>query len=295
MSDNQASSSNYLIPVVLIVLAVITSVLFSQLYLQDGADSEVDAVSEKRSEKPGEEPTVATAEQPQSDDSSPDSPDNPDQSASEAEPVAETGSEPDQPVIAEQEQEQEQQEQIQQEQVQQEQQAEKSGIPAIADLTLLAPANDALCDGQNPWGEGDRALSESAGAPGCYGLRFELAKPATVLLLKLSEGAAPRSLLAENCRPFGFSSARFEQEQVQRLPRGMNAQPGVFRVGPTPTSTRFVLVAALQPRDQLADLETGVANLCGQSATLTNAQIQNQLDALAQLEDVSVKEVQGKL
>jgi hypothetical protein len=290
VSDNQASSSNYLIPVVLIVLAVITSILFSQLYLQDGADSEVDAVSEKRSEKPGEEPTVATAEQPQSDDSSPNSPDNPDQSASEAELVAETGSEPDQPVIAEQEQEQEQ---VQQEQ--QEQQAEKSGIPAIADLTLLAPANDALCDGQNPWGEGDRALSESAGTPGCYGLRFELAKPATVLLLKLSEGAAPRSLLAESCRPFGFSSARFEQEQVQRLPRGMNAQPGVFRVGPTPARTRFVLVAALQPQDQLTDLETGVANLCGQSATLTNAQVQTQLDALGQLEDVSVKEVQGKL
>lgn len=282
MSNNQASPSNYLIPVVLIVLAVITSVLFSQLYLQDEADPEVDAVSEKRSEKLIEESTVATAEQPQSEDSSPD---NPDQSASDAEPVAETEPEPDQPVIAEQEQK-EQQEQ---------QQPDKSGVSAIADLTLLAPANDALCDGQSPWGEGDRALSESAEAPGCYGLRFELAKPATVLLLKLSEGAAPRSLLAESCRPFGFNSARFEQEQVQRLPRGMNAQPGVFRVGPTPARTRFVLVAALQPQDQLTDLETGVANLCGQSATLTNAQVQTQLDALAQLEDVSVKEVQGKL
>lgn len=295
MSDNQASSSNYLVPVVLIVLALITSVLFSQIFLQNGAGSDADAVSETRSE----ESAVATTAEPQSEGGASDSPGSAEQPASGA---GDTGSGLDQPVIAEQEQQEQQELAPEQKQEQEHQQApeqkseqEQPVIAAIADLTLLVPANDALCDGQNPWGEGDRALSESAETPGCYGLRFELAKPATVLLLKLSEGAAPRSLLAESCRPFGFNSARFEPEQVQRLPRGMNAQPGVFRVGPSPTRTRFVLVAALQPQDQLTDLETGVANLCGQSATLTNDQVRNQLDALAQLEDVAVTEVQGKL
>lgn len=298
MSNNQASSPNYFIPVVIVVLSLVTSVLFSQIFLTEGPDLEPDAVAEKRieeksqekseensevasevasqvdSEANNKEQTVAASEESElkdsSSDSSPVSPDNADQTAPGAEPVAQAGSE-------------------------QNQQQEPSDISAIADLTLLVPANDALCDGQNPWRGGDRRLSELAEAPACYGLRFELAKPATVLLLKLSDGAAPRSLLAENCRPFGFNSARFEPEQVQRLPRGVNAQPGVFQVSPAPARTRFVLVAAPQTQEQVTSLETGVANLCGQSATLTNAQVQHQLDALAQLQDVSIKEVQGNL
>lgn len=277
MSNNQASSPNYFIPVVIVVLSLITSVLFSRIFLSEGPVSEPDTLVEERSEESGEESgqetseidsdvdseanneeqTVAASEEPELKDSSPDS---------EVEGAGEDDA--DQPA---------------------------SDISAIADLTLLVPANAALCDGQNPWREGDRLLSELTQGPGCYGLRFELAKPATVLLLKLSDDAAPRSLLAESCRPFGFNSARFEPEQVQRLPRGVNAQPGVFQVSPAPARTRFVLVAAAQSQEQVTMLETGVANLCGQSASLTNAQVQTQLDALAQLEEVSIQEVQGEL
>lgn len=306
MSDNQARSSNYFIPVVLIVLSLITSVLLSQIFFQDESGSDVGAGTETRSE----ESAVATTAEPRSENSGADGAVSAEQPAADA---GDTGAGPDQPVIAEpqqqesaQRQEQEQQQAPEPEQEQpvvaerdpepeQMPAPESPEIPVIADLTLLVPANDALCDGQNPWGDGDRELTRSTSAPGCYGLRFELAKPATVLLLRLSEGSAPRSLLAQNCRPFGFNSARFEPEQVQRLPRGMNAQPGVFQVGPAPSRTRFVLVAAGQPPEQLTDLETGVANLCGQSATLTNAEVQTRLDGLAQLQDVSVKEVVAEL
>jgi hypothetical protein len=284
VSNNQASSPNYLIPVALVVLSLITSVLFSQIYLQDDSDSDV--LSEERSESQEEgqreEQAAVVSEEPELADSSSDIPDSADQPAPGAEPVAEPQSGQDQQATGETAQAQEQEK-------------EQSDVSVIADLALLVPGNNALCDGQNPWGSGNRRLSELDQPPGCYGLRFELAKPATVLLLKLGEGAAPRSLLAQNCRPFGFNSARFEPEQVQRLPRGVNAQPGVFQVGSAPVSTRFVLVAASQPPEQLATLEAAVANLCGQSATLTNEEVQTQLDQLAELASVSIAEVRAKL
>lgn len=288
MSDNQASSYRYFIPVVLIVLSLITSVLFSRIYFQEpdpGSENQVLADSEE---------TEASEEE----DSTSDIPESSDDSTADSVSVAETESEPqpDSAAVTTEDIAGDSEGDSEGDSAAESSEAEEQPeVPVIADLTVLVPGSNDLCEGQSPWRKGARPLSEVSGASGCYGLRFELAKPATVLLLKLSDDAVPRSLLSESCRPFGFNSARFEPEQVQRLPRGVDSQPGVFQVGSAPARTRFVLVAAEQPQEQFTSLENGVANLCGQNGTLSNEQVQAQLETLSQLDGVAVEEVTGEL
>ncbi|MDI9245948.1 hypothetical protein [Marinobacter sp. CHS3-4] len=276
MSNKQAKSSNYLIPVALIVLSLITSVLLSQVFQQDGADSAPQVADQGDSST---EPVSSASEDEGSEPL--------DESVSVSEPETETSDE----EVASADEDPQQAGEVDGAAASEEQ----ADVSLISDLSVLVPANDSLCNGQSPWMEGEQSISESSGSPGCYGLRFKLSSQATVLLLKLGDSSDPRSMLAENCRPFGFNSAQFEPEKVQRLPRGVDSQPGVFQVGAEPAQTRFILVAAKEPKEQMNSLAGGVANLCGQSASLSNAQVQEQLDALAQLEGVSVEEVQAKL
>jgi len=127
----------------------------------------------------------------------------------------------------------------------------ESARPLTAIIQFIVPADQRLCQMADVWAAGMHVSGRGTHLPsgGCFALRYQSNRPATLYLFSRSPAGRLVQLLPNPCNALGLGAngAHVKAGQLLHIPRLSNHRPGYFRLDNHAGVERIYVVAVADP------------------------------------------------